>query len=195
MPKFHFSRREIQEIVLAWAVISLAFAIVLHGLSFDFSLVIAIIFSAVTAGIGFVLHEIAHKYMALRYHLHAEFFANKLMLVIALATSLFGLIIAAPGAVAIIGHTTKDRFGKIALAGPLMNLGIALLFLIGLLAFQTNPLAEVLRYGFHINAFLALFNLLPVYGFDGFPVFVWNKLWFGLSIGIAAILTFTSFLI
>jgi len=47
--------------------------------------------------------------------------------------SLFGFIIAAPGAVFIRGMITRERNGKISLAGPMTNIVLAILFLIQLL--------------------------------------------------------------
>ncbi len=188
-----FTRREIFDIGKAWLLLSLAFGIALHGLSLKASLLVAIVISLLTVGIGFVLHELAHKYVAHRYHLHAEFFANNMMLVFALVTSVFGLILAAPGAVWIEG-TSRDKHGKIALAGPLTNILLALVFIV-VYFLVPSTLSAIAAYGFQINAFLALFNMLPFFGFDGVQVLAWSKKWYGISMAGAVLVTAASYAI
>ena len=96
-----FSHREIKDLFYAGIMISLAFAILLSGgykalFSFDIGLIFAFVISFFTAGIGFLLHELMHKYIAQKYKLGAEFHAFYNMLWLALLFSLFGFIIAAP---------------------------------------------------------------------------------------------------
>ena len=99
-----FSSIEKKDLFFAGMMISLAFAILLSGgyrfiFSLNFGLFLVFIVAFFTAGIGFLLHEIMHKYVAVSYGLRAEFRANYNMLWIALGASLFGFIFAAPGAV------------------------------------------------------------------------------------------------
>ncbi len=176
--QFHISRAEQKELLKAWLAISLAFAIVMGGLSSKLAAVFLI--SALTVGLGFLAHELAHKFVAQRYGCRAEFVADNSMLFIAVLTSLFGFVLAAPGAVMISGHVTAERNGKISLAGPLANFIIAGLFLFtGLLGLF--PIVS--SYGFTINAWLGLFNLIPFGNFDGIKILRWNK---AAYIGMAA---------
>lgn len=64
-----FTNREIKDLAIAWFMISLAFAILFSGLSFSFVFLISLFLSALTVGIGFLLHEIMHKYFAQKYGL------------------------------------------------------------------------------------------------------------------------------
>jgi len=76
-----FSPIEQQDLVKAWFVIALAFAIVLNGgLGFGSEFFILIVLSAITVGLGFLLHELAHKYVAQKYGCWAEFRAFNGML-------------------------------------------------------------------------------------------------------------------
>jgi len=183
--KYTTSNIEIKDLLTAWAIVSLAFAIVLSGINF-FSLKFLIYFATtlVAVGSGFLFHELAHKLVAQRYGCWAEFRADKMMLIIALFMAiLVKAVFAAPGAVMIGGgHVDFKRNGKISIAGPATNFVIAVLFMVGNI-FLPNA---IFNYGFFINAWLGLFNLIPFGFFDGAKIFKWNKLvWIGaLAIGI-----------
>ena len=176
-----FSYKEKKDLFNAGLMISLAFAILLSGgfgLFFSFSLNFLIIFAIAlfTAGLGFLLHELMHKYVAQSYGLFAEFRASYNMLWLAIAFSLFGFIIAAPGAVMISGNVTRERNGKISLAGPMTNIVLALIFLVFILAFKTETiLGYFFSFGLTINSLLAAFNMIPMMPFDGAKVISWNK--------------------
>lgn len=178
----NFTYREKKDLLGAGLLISLAFAILLGGglrglLSFDnwFFVVFGIAFF--TAGLGFLLHELMHKYVAQRYGLRAEFQAFYPMLWLAITFSFFGFIFAAPGAVFISGSITRERNGKISVAGPLVNIVLAVLF--ALLLLFTRPesllLKSLFEIGLSINALLAAFNMIPVMPFDGAKVIAWDK--------------------
>lgn len=189
--RFTFTDREKNDLMRSWLAISAAFAIVMGGgLStlFEQKFLILALIAAITVGLGFILHELAHKWMANRFNLHAEFHADNKMLIIALVTSLFGIVFAAPGAVYISGRSSLEQSGKISVAGPVMNLALALLFL--LLYFTLSFGQQVLAWGFYINALLALFNMLPFGPFDGAKVLRWDKRVYGVVIAVAVLLTF-----
>ena len=171
-----FSQKEIKDLLIAWFLVSLAFAILFSGLSLSFLFLISFIISGLTVGIGFLLHELMHKYFAQKYGLTAEFHASYNMLFLAILFSFFGFIIAAPGAVFIKGEATMEKNGKISLAGPLTNIVLAFLFLIPILLFSFEGILGLFfNYGLFINSLLALFNLIPARPFDGRKVYVWNK--------------------
>jgi Zn-dependent protease len=181
--------REIRDLVKAWFIISLAFAIAFSGGGlFDASILVIFLVSAFTVGLGFILHELAHRYVAKRYGAHAEFYANNTMLFIALLFSFFGFIFAAPGAVVIRGYLTKRKYGHIALAGPAMNILLGIVFLI--IALFMPFTLPVTKPGMMINFWLALFNMLPFPIFDGFKVLKWNKIVYGIVLGICVVAVF-----
>lgn len=184
MPRF--SNREIRDLILAWLLISLAFGIAMRGLA---DLATTIWISALTVGLGFLLHELAHKFTAQHYKKFAEFHASFEMLGLALLLSFTGFIIAAPGAVVISGFVSRRQNGIIAAAGPITNLVLALLSLP--LFFMTSGVLELLfGYGFVINTWLALFNMIPFSIFDGAKIFSWNKVAYGIITAVSVLLLF-----
>jgi Zn-dependent protease len=184
-----FSRIEIQHLLRAWILVSIAFAIAFSGFSLDAKFGIAVILSAVTAGIGFIGHELMHKYVAQKYHCWAEFRANDLMLGLMLLFSFMGFIFAAPGGVYITNHITTRKNGIISLAGPLTNivLGIAFTALAFILPSELKPLGT---YGMFINFWLGFFNLLPFPGIDGSKVLAWNKAVYAITLILSIVLAF-----
>ena len=87
----------------------------------------------------------------------------------------------APGAVMVMGHTTKSQFGKIALAGPVTNVA---LWIIGLATIslgagdfhQLSP--QVLQAWMWGNAVLGTFNMLPFGPLDGKKIKTWSNIYF-----------------
>ena len=171
-----FSRLEIKEISKAWFAISLAFAIALGGFKqgiTGFSAVFAI--SLFTVGLGFVFHELSHKYLAQKYRCWAEFRANNAMLIFAVLISFTGFIFAAPGGVFIKGRISRKRYGMIAAAGPFMNIILGIVFLALALFLLPEMLASIAYMGARINAWLALFNMIPIMGLDGRKILAASK--------------------
>ena len=167
---FSFSKKEIKDLVKAWLVLSLAFAIVFSKMNTT-SFINIFLISAITVGTAFIFHELGHKFTAQHYGCFAEFRSFDNMLFLALILSFFGFIFAAPGAVMISGPIGKRRNGKISLAGPLTNMVLAVLFLI----IHIYKPSIVTSYGFIINTWIGLFNLIPFAMFDGKKIFNWNK--------------------
>lgn len=170
--KINTSNIEIGDILKAWLAVSLAFGIVLSSSFSDFYQ--KFIIASLTVGIGFLLHELGHKFVAQRYGCFAEFRSFDNMLILAVAMSFFGFVFAAPGAVMISGRVSPRKNGLISAAGPLINIGLAILFLP--LLFIPVPFFRALAiYGFLINSWLALFNMIPFGFFDGYKVWRWSK--------------------
>jgi len=196
-----FTREEKKDLFNAGILISLAFALLLGGgfnslLHLNLNFLIIFIIALFTAGIGFLLHELMHKYVAQRYGLFAEFKAFYKMLWFSVVLSLFGFIIAAPGAVMISGRITKERNGKISLAGPMTNILLGLIFLIFILIFNVGGLlGYFFSFGLTINSLLAVFNMIPVMPFDGSKIIKWDKKIYGLVAMISVGLFIVSFFV
>ncbi|MBI2651578.1 hypothetical protein HYX01_03845 [Candidatus Woesearchaeota archaeon] len=172
--RINTSEREIKDLIKAWIAISIAFAVAMKGflmLNFYGIFIVA----SITVGTGFLLHELGHKLVAQRYGCFAEFRSFDNMLLLAIIMSFFGFIFAAPGAVMIHGPVGTRRNGKISAAGPIINLALATFFLAVLLAANAKFIAAIAFYGFYINTWLALFNMLPFWNFDGIKILRWNK--------------------
>ena len=180
-PRAHIrtSSTEMQHLFIAWIAISYAFALVLSGPArrdpFGEIVIYKFMLSLLTVGVSFILHELAHKVVAQRYNMWAEFRMSSSMLMFAVGLAyMMGALIAAPGAVQIYGnYATREQIGRIGAAGPLMNVLLALAFtpLVGMDGF----LGEVGSFGVLINLWLAAFNMLPISVLDGKKVLAWSK--------------------
>jgi Zn-dependent protease len=184
-----FSRRELVDFAVAWAALSVAFSLLLTDLSgwgtaapgadpvgplADALLGPPMVISLVAVGTAFVLHELAHKVVAIRFGQVAEFRASYEMLVLAILSALLGFLIAAPGAVHHRGRLTGRQRGLIALAGPVTNLLLLPPFLA--VSLLDGLPGAVGRVGVFANALLAAFNMLPYGSLDGATVRDWNGL-------------------
>ncbi|WP_254529233.1 metalloprotease [Natrinema gelatinilyticum] len=176
-PELTFSDRELRDLAVAWVTLSVAFALILApvhtGRASLGSFAIMVGLSFVTVGVGFLLHELAHKVVAIEHGQLAEFRADYQMLFLAVMGALVGFLFAAPGAVYHRGQITQRENGLIALAGPVTNLLLALLFL-PLMIFP-GILGIVGQMGIWINLFLAAFNMIPFGPLDGKSVLQWHK--------------------
>ncbi len=183
--------RERRDLLIAWSAISLAFAVMyLHDSFFTAGRVdpllflIVLLISFVTVGVGFVLHELAHKFAAMRYGYWAEFRKdNQMLLVAVVLAALAGVVFAAPGATVIYSntHLSRETGGRISAAGPVTNLLLCLPFLaLTLLTGGAGILGLTGVLGLKVNAMIAAFNLLPVSVLDGRKIYAWNPLIFGV---------------
>jgi len=196
MATMTFSDTEKHDLFIAWLLLSLSFGIadvVGNNVALSFSTVWpAALMAGCTVGVAFFVHEIAHKYAAQKYGKYAEFHAFIPWLVIGLLLSFFynalGILLVLPGAVFISGYSTRRETGHIALAGPLSNVALALLALPAILIFKTGLAAEVLQQFYTINVWLALFNMLPFFVFDGKKIIDWSKRWYFATLAIIVVL-------
>ncbi|HEV2225379.1 MAG TPA: site-2 protease family protein [Nitrososphaerales archaeon] len=202
-----FSRIEIRDIIIAWVALGVAFSFalgssvpggpsLLRAQGFDpivtlFLLGIALI----TVGPGFVFHELSHKFVAQRYGFWAEFRMWPFGLVLALVTSMLGVIFAAPGATYISGNNiSMSQNGRISLSGPLTNVAIAVLFLPLYLFGGSGVLGLVGAIGVRINLILALFNMIPFGPLDGSKVLRWSlPVWVAVIVPLGLVLYFVIF--
>jgi len=198
------TKRERFDLVVAWLGITIAFtlAIVLSGFSgkIDPGYFLFIFGAAiVTVGIGFVLHEMAHKFTAIKYGYYAEFRKDNVMLLMAVVlAALVHIVFAAPGATVIYaGGLTREQNGKISAAGPLTNLVLCIPFAALILATPYLPgIGAVIGFvgvmGLQINSMIATFNLLPISILDGRKVLAWNPAIFIAMIAVSIVILYSS---
>lgn len=187
-----FGRRELRDLFAAWVALSVAFAIFVVGgpepLLADASLAASLLgICAATVGVGMILHEVAHKVVAVRFGQIAAFRADYGMLGVAILSAMLGFIFAAPGAVHHRGRITDRENGLIALAGPATNLGLVVAFAPLLLA--EGVLWTIGAFGVFVNAFLAAFNMIPYGPLDGRTVVTWSKSAFAVAFLVSVGLT------
>ncbi len=178
-----FGRNEVRELLIAWLVLSFSFsagALLSPGY---FLQIFAL--SLGTVGLGYILHELAHKFTARRYGARAEFrlWTWGLMLSLLLALASGGrLIFAAPGAVYITPlaqplywsyRSIRRETGLVALSGPLTNAVLAFVFY--LISFLGGLFRHIGVWGCEVNLWLASFNMLPLLYLDGWKVFSWSR--------------------
>jgi Zn-dependent protease len=174
------------ELLKAWAGTTLAYAVALRGGQiFSVGFLFILLIAAVTCGVGFVLHELAHRVLARQYGAQAHFVANNGWLLISIVLAFTGFFIAAPGAVWHRGYLTPRQGGLIALGGPVTNLILAALFLLlSLITPSSSWLGIVASVGYNINAWLGLFNMIPAGPFDGAKVLNWNWQVFAVTVAV-----------
>lgn len=180
--------KEIKDLVISALALALAFGIALSGGYRAFSmpglLVTVFLMSIVAVSLGFVLHEIGHRFVARRFGCFAEYTMWPTGLILAVVVSFFGFVFAAPGAVMIYPKSdaggrvtlTRQKIGLISITGPAMNLSLALVFILLYMAYSDTALLTLLfSLGARINTWLAVFNLIPFGPLDGAKIFRWHK--------------------
>jgi Zn-dependent protease len=189
-------RREVIDIAISFVVLSLGFSLSLAGNGLiggiSWSLVVwTLPYAAFVLLFAFVGHELAHRQVARRLGYIAMYQADYRLLPLALIFPLlFGVVFAAPGAVVILpfrlyrhGDERRDTF-MISAAGPLANIAFAA---VGGLLYATSS-SDFWRFFSYTNAWLALFNLLPIPPLDGHKMIKTNPgMWLPI-IAIAALL-------
>ncbi len=177
MKKKVFSKIEIRDIIISVLVLAIVFAYP------DFiSNPQLILTSLFVIGLGFIGHELSHKFVARKFGFFAEYkmWYQGLLLAILFAFATQGrMIFAAPGAVVFSAYFVFKRphrheVGKIGLAGPVFNIILLFLFASTFYLIQ-NP---VFRFAAVVNGWLAIFNLIPFGPLDGQKVFSWDwRIW------------------
>ena len=191
--------REIRDILIS--AIALAFVFSYSGWSQIDNILSVFPYAVLAVSVGFVLHELAHRYFARKYECRAEYKMWKQGLLLAVAITLLTdgrFVFAAPGAVMIyprvdlwgnVKELSSRRFGIISIAGPLTNLALAGAFFAASLLWPS----QILLMGMQINIWLGLFNMIPFPPLDGSKVFSWSKMiWIAFFAVFAVLFLFTS---
>jgi Zn-dependent protease len=141
---------------------------------------------------AFLVHELAHKLLAQSYGSWAEFRAQLYGHVITAISALpiMPWKFIAPGAV-MVGLADRNKFGRVALVGPLTNLVMGFSFLISTYIY---PHHSYLYAGASFNAWIALFNLLPFGVLDGEKIFDWSKIAWGLTMASTIVLFIAAYI-
>ena len=192
---FRFTGKEIRDLIISFIVIALGFTILYSNGDYShITLIFPIVMIGV--GVGFIFHELGHKFVAMHYGYYAEYELWPTGLIIALASSFFGFIFAAPGAVVIYSNGMEEKTnGIISIAGPIVNIILGLIFFLILGSLGNFVYTEtgaivylICVLGTRINFFLAAFNLLPIPPLDGSKVMAWSVPIWLITFAIAAIL-------
>jgi Zn-dependent protease len=173
-----FSKEEIKDLLISVFVITLIFSFLFGWGLFPVLLLVVVI--------AFAFHELAHKFVAMKFGCVAFYkmwfqgllFSLLFALLMAIAGLKFAII--APGAVIIFPYKfgrwafkearlTQKEMGLISFSGPAVNLFFGMLFL-------SIPHEATYLIG-SVNAILAFFNLFPIPPLDGSKIFAW-KPWF-----------------
>jgi len=178
--KFGFSSTEVRHLTISALLVmgvGLTWIFLLVELPLEMLVGAALIFTSI-----FLLHEVAHKFVAQHYGMWAEFRLTIFGAIITLLSIISPFKIIAPGAVMIAGSSSKRVVGITAIAGPLTNitLGVVLFGLSNLLP-ESSALFLVAVFSAAISAFIAVFNLIPIGMLDGLKVFGWNKIFWGAA--------------
>ena len=197
---WHFSQTELKDLGISLLAFSLGLAFVFNGgvlrgmLNMGPTLFVAIPFAfllgLVAFGPAFIIHELAHKFVAKYYGCWAEFRADPAGLRTGVMIAFFvGFLFMAPGAVMVAGNVNRRQNGIIALAGPFSNLilwGIGLPFYA---LFAGTTLGKVGLLWLVANAILGAFNMLPFGPLDGRKIKNWSEpvFWSFLMIFIALV--------
>lgn len=186
-----FTKKEIRDLLISIIILAIIFS------SFNLELLPVTIFIVI---IVFASHELSHKFVAQHFGCAAEYKIWPRGLLLGIITgfiSIFlpgSIIFAAPGAVIVspfvrkrfafrVVHLTRREYGLISLAGPLINIILAIPLLLVSLIYPLNLFSLTAK----ISFFLAFFNLLPIPPMDGSKILSWNlKIW-SVMIAIALI--------
>jgi len=141
-----------------------------------------LLFALYATAPAIILHELAHKVVAISLGFQAVFHAAYSWLGLGIILKLLntGIIFFVPGYVSISGGASGLQQSLIAFAGPGTNLFLFILATI-LLKYQhkfSKKVIDVLLISRQLNLFLFFLNMLPIPPFDGFSFFkgLWSFL-------------------
>ena len=196
--KVRFSVKELKHLMVAAVLVmgiglSLALYPEIFGTA-DAASFTAVSIYAVVLTLSFFAHEIAHKVMAQKHGLWAEFRLTTWGAVLTLVSVLSPVFkIISPGAMMIGNSPDVKEMGKVSLAGPAVNITLsAVLFGCALVPSQFSA---VLLLAAFLNGFMAVFNLMPFGILDGFKIFSWNKKIWAVVFAMGVVLAAANYLV
>ena len=192
-----FSRKEVTHLAIGTLLV-IGVGMSFFGFSLSFIGSYVALFILLTAIVtSFFAHEMAHKIMAQRRGFWAEFrlsMTGSILTLISIVSPIFKII--SPGAVIVSGNPDTKSIGRISIVGPATNILLSIAFFVTLQFLPRNTMIEqsiylAILYSAALNAWIALFNLIPFGLLDGFKIFLWNrKIWvfaFTVSIGLTVL--------
>ena len=201
----NFSQKELKHIsIAALLVVGIGFSIgiyakyfpVFAGFRFDWTWDMMAIF-AVVMTTSFLAHEMAHKIIAQKKGMWAEFRLTTWGALLTFASIFLPFRMIAPGAMMIGGSVPSgEDLVKISVAGPITNIIFSSALLGGAFALLPSmyPYAMLLFFAAYINAFMAVFNLIPFGILDGYKIFSYNKLVWALAFVPSVVITIITYL-
>lgn len=130
--------------------------------------------AVIVAAPGVIIHELAHKFVAMGFGLNAIFQIWPAGLAMGVVLKLLGspFLLVAPGYVSISGGSNIPQFVLTAFVGPLMNLllWIGAKMLSKHMKNASRKTAIVLLLTENMNKWLFIFNMIPVPPLDGSKV-------------------------
>jgi Zn-dependent protease len=195
--RIRFSNKEVGHLAIAaLLVIAVGLSLYLYYFPSQFSEEYSLLAMFITIlTLSFFAHEMAHKVVAQRRGLWAEFRLIPIGAVLTLLSAVSPIFkIISPGAVFISGSSDAKTVGKISIAGSFTNILLALAFL-GIISVVTKgaPIYFLLVLTSAFNAWIATFNLIPFAMLDGLKVFSWNKKIWALAFTSSLVLSVISY--
>ena len=187
------SPKEVRHLtVAALLIVAIGFSIGLYGqyfggFSFTWTLPLMALFAAIITA-SMLVHEFAHKIIAQQNGLWAEFRLTTWGVVLTFVSIFLPFRMIAPGAMMISGSPNGSEIVKISLAGPITNMIFASALIGSAFALFPSSLAYMLFFAAYINAFMAVFNLIPFGILDGYKIFSYNKQFWALAFAISVAL-------
>jgi Zn-dependent protease len=195
-----FSPGELRSIIIAWIALSVALSIsYIEGLFSSGTGGEYVVTAFIATFTAFVLHEMGHKFAAIRYGYVAHFQIWMWGIALTLITAVVfqgTLLFGAPGAVYIAPAVVASSYGYyssskkrdqnrdtvvISAAGPAINLAFTILFLFIILFAPFNSFTTLVALRcFTLNIGLGSFNMLPIPPIDGYKIFKGN-----IAVGLA----------
>jgi len=201
---------EVRDILISILALGFAFTVAFFGEGnrYEFALQLSFLpyflVTTIIVAISVVAKEMAQKATARALESHVRYELWSPGVVLALVTSIWGVVFAAVNGTKISTEyaeryarwritLTPRHLGIIASIGPLMNIALAMAFFMLSPVIPTILGQDMMQVAAQINAYLALFAMVPFNPIDGAKVLRWSAaIWFfNILMSIAVIaLTF-----
>ena len=183
-----FDREEARDILLGFFVLFVALSVWWYVLNRNAPLWLVGVLGASISLTAFLGHEMMHRYVARRLGGISRFKLWPVGALIALISAPLGFVFAAPGAVYFSGIFDNERIGKVGYAGPLWNLLVGTVLYSIYLLLGKGLIAYIIGSVGALNLWFCLFNMIPVWMFDGAKIWRWNKEIYIITVAVAILL-------